>query len=112
MSEIVRGSEYQRSVEQSALFGGTDVGYTTGVIRGIDRTLARTGLGVYEVVTFPLPSYTPTWTNYLSPKPQYPDAYQPRKVSDPIFDTDHYNGYSGGDVAPMLPGSRFTVFDN
>ena len=29
-----------------------------------------------------------------------------------MFDTDTYTGFSGGDVAPFIPGSRFRVFDN
>jgi hypothetical protein len=29
-----------------------------------------------------------------------------------VFDTDTYMGFSGGDVAPFIPGSRFRVFDN
>jgi putative exosortase-associated protein (TIGR04073 family) len=112
MTEIVRGNEFQRSVEQGALLGGTDTGFMTGGVRGVDRTLARTGLGIYEVVTFPLPPYHPTWTSYLSPRPLYPDSYQPSKWAEPMFSTDHSFGFSGGDVAPWFPGSRFTIFDN
>ena len=33
-------------------------------------------------------------------------------MSDALFDTDTYTGFSGGDVAPLFPGSRFSVFDN
>jgi len=29
-----------------------------------------------------------------------------------MFDTDTYVGYSGGDVAPFVPNSRFKVFDS
>jgi putative exosortase-associated protein (TIGR04073 family) len=111
-AEIVRLGELQRSVEQHGVFDGTDVGVMTGVVEGMDRSLARTGLGIYEVVTAPLPPYHPVLTNYLSPKPGYPDAYQPRKWADPVFDTDHALGFSGGDIAPWFPGSRFRVFDN
>ena len=42
--EIVRLGEARRTVEQTALFEGPDVGYTYGVIHGLDRSLARTGL--------------------------------------------------------------------
>jgi len=31
-------------------------------------------------------------------------------ISDPLFDADTYVGFSGGDVAPFVPGSRFSVF--
>ena len=111
-TEIVRQNEWQRSVEQSALFDGTDTGYLTGAVRGVDRTLARTGLGIYEIVTAPIPPYHPIWTSYLSPRPLYPDSYHPHKWADTMFDTDHSFGFSGGDVAPWFPGSRFRIFDN
>ena len=112
MTEIVRLNELHRSVEQSGLFYGTDVGMTTGVVKGFDRTLARTGLGIYEVLTFPLPPYHPIWTSYLAPKPEYMDGYAPRKWDEPVFYTDYSLGFSGGDIAPWVPGSQFTVFDN
>jgi putative exosortase-associated protein (TIGR04073 family) len=112
MTEFARGGEFERSTEQAGIFQGTDVGVASGMVTGFDRTLARTGLGIYEVVTFPIPPYGPVWTDYLSPKPQYPDSFHPRKWSDATFDTDRQIGFSGGDVAPWFPGSRFRVFDN
>jgi putative exosortase-associated protein (TIGR04073 family) len=112
VTEIVRLGEMQRGVEQGGLFDGPDAGMTTGFVIGLNRTLARTGVGIYEVVTAPLPPYDPIFTNYLSPKPGYPDSYRPRKWAEPVFDTDHSIGFSGGDVFPWFPGSRFTVFDN
>src|ERR1700756_4093768 len=57
LTEATRGGEFERSVEQEAIFGGTDVGIATGIVKGVDRTLARTGVGLYEVVTAPLPPY-------------------------------------------------------
>src|SRR5262245_8809343 len=70
MSELVRLGEMQRSVEQTGLWDGPTASHTTGVARGLTRTLARTGIGIYEVVTFPLPPYEPV----LVPKgPLYPD---------------------------------------
>ena len=112
MTEIVRQGEFDRAVEQDGIFYGTDTGVTTGIVRGVDKTLVRTGVGVYEIVTFPLPPYRPVMTDYLSPKPLYPDDYAPRKWSDAIFDTDSMDGFSGGDVAPWFPGSKFRIFDN
>ena len=115
--EIVRGGEMRRTVEQSALFDSPEEGYTTGAVRGFNRTLARTGLGLWEIITFPLPNrenndYGPLATHYLKPTPVYPDSYKPGLVADPTFNTDTAIGYSGGDIAPMIPGSRFHVFDN
>jgi putative exosortase-associated protein (TIGR04073 family) len=111
-TEIVRLNEMQRAVEKNGLFYGTDVGITTGVVQGVDKTLARTGLGIYEVVTFPFPPYHPIWTSYLAPAPEYPDGFAPRKWDEPVFFTDYSLGFSGGDIAPWVPGSRFRVFDN
>ena len=41
----------------------------------------------------------------------YPDAYRPDIIDDSLFSTDTYMGFSGGDVAPFIPGSRFKVFN-
>jgi putative exosortase-associated protein (TIGR04073 family) len=110
--EIARMGELRRSVEQTAVLDSPDAGYTTGFIRGVDRSVARAGIGIYEIVTFPLPPYHPVCTRYLAPEPVYPDNYTPGLVSDPMFDTDTYVGFSGGDVMPLVPNSRFHVFDN
>jgi putative exosortase-associated protein (TIGR04073 family) len=112
LTEVVRGNEMERSIEQGGLLEGPDVGVSTGIVQGFNKTLARTGVGAYEMVTFPIPPYGPIWTNYLTPKPSYTDAYKPRKWDSPAFDADHWVGFSGGDVAPFLPWSRFRVFDN
>ena len=77
-TEFARMGELRRSMEQTALWDGTDQAYTTGLFRGINRSLVRTGVGIYEVLTFP------------------------------IADKD---GFSGGDIFPHVPGSRFRIFD-
>lgn len=109
--EIVRWGDMRRSVEQNAVFSHPDVDYTYGAIHGFDKSVSRIGVGLYEVLTFPFPSYDPICTNYLSPNPQYPDSYKPGLISDSTFDTDTYTGFSGGDVMPFVPGSRFKIFD-
>jgi putative exosortase-associated protein (TIGR04073 family) len=111
-TEFMRAGEFERETEQSSIFAGTDTGYSTGVVKGVDKTLARTGVGLYEIITFPIPPYHPVCRDYLQAYPQYPDAYHPRKVAAPALDNDHYLGFSGGDIAPWFPGSRFRVFDN
>ena len=110
--EIARLGEVRHSVEQTTIFDSPSAGYTAGFIRGIDRTVARTAMGAYEVVTFPLPPYQPVFTRYVKPGPIYPESYTPGRISEGVFDTDTYMGFSGGDVAPFIPGSRFRVFDN
>ena len=116
--EIVRMGEMRRSIEQTAVFDSPGAGYTVGLVRGLDHTLARTGLGVWETFTPWLPlKYDPVAKGYssfweLTPEPVYPDNYTPGLVSDSMFDTDTYIGFSGGEVAPLVPGSRFRVYDN
>ena len=56
--EVVRWGELRRSVELASIEPLPGTGYY-GLIHGIDRSLQRTGLGVFEVVTFPIP--TPTY---------------------------------------------------
>ena len=131
MTEIVRGGEMSRSIEQTALWDGPSSAATTGFARGLTRTVARTGIGVYEVVTFPFPPYGPVATpknklypdpsvrttkpNYggltLSEKPVYPSSYEPGLTANSFWDTDNTLGFSGGEIAPIVPGSRFRVFD-
>jgi len=112
VTEFARMGEIRRSVEQTALWEGTDSAYTTGFIRGFNRSVARTLIGAYEIVTFPFPSYGPIFTNTISPNPVYPDSYKPNLIEDQTFAPDTSLGFAGGDVAPFIPGSRFRVFDN
>ena len=133
-TEFLRGGEMRRSIEQTALWENKDSATTTGVIRGFNRSLARTAIGVWEIATFPLPlpSYdavlTPKGRSYpdanvrnrsypfggmvLSEYPTYPDNFSPSFISGSVSDTDTALGFSGGDVAPMVQGSRFRIFDN
>ena len=69
--EITRMGEMRRSIEQTAVFESPSAGYTAGAVRGLNRTLARTGLGIFEIVTLPVPAVSdrPIWTSYLSPAP-------------------------------------------
>jgi len=111
MAEFARLGEMRRSIEQTALFEQPGGHYATGFIRGLNRTFARTGIGIYEVVTAPIPPYDPVFTDYLKPYPVYPDNYAPDVIDDPLFATDSDMGFSGGDIAPWFPGSRFKIFN-
>jgi len=129
-TEIIRGGEMRRAKEQTALWDGA--GQTpTAFARGFTRTMARTGIGIYEVVTFPIPPYGPmlvpksklypdhsiktrrkNWGGLELPEnPVYPDTYKPGFPANSTFDTDKSLGFSGGEVAPWIPGSRFTTLD-
>jgi putative exosortase-associated protein (TIGR04073 family) len=110
--EVVRWGEMRRSIEQSAVLDSPGVGYTYGAYSGFHRSVGRAALGVFEVATFPLPPYHPILTKYFAPEPVFPESYKPGRLSDALFDTDTYTGFSGGDIAPFIPGSRFKVFDN
>jgi putative exosortase-associated protein (TIGR04073 family) len=111
MAEFARLGEMRRSIEQTTLFEQPGGHYATGFIRGLNKTLARTGVGIYEVVTCPFPPYGPVCTDYLSPNPAYPDNYHPDIIDDALFATDTNMGFSGGDIAPYVPGSRFKIFN-
>jgi putative exosortase-associated protein (TIGR04073 family) len=116
--EVVRWGDMRHDVESDAVFSTPDVNYTYGAIHGFNQSVTRFGLGLYEVVTFPIPNhpthwdYKPVCTNYIPTSPQYPESYKPGLISGSTFDTDTYTGFSGGDVAPFVPGSRFKIFDN
>jgi putative exosortase-associated protein (TIGR04073 family) len=111
MTEFARLGEMRRSIEQTALFEQPGGHYTAGFIHGLNKTFARTGIGIYEVVTAPIPPYDPVFTDYLSPNPVYPDNYAPDILDDSLFATDTNMGFSGGDIAPWFPGSRFKIFN-
>ena len=110
IGEVVRWGEMRRSIEQAGVFGGPAPARGTGMVSGFNHSLARIGTGIIEVVTFPIPSYDPMFTNYLSPAPQYPDSYKPGLPDIALYDTDTALGFSGGEIAPLVPGSRFAIF--
>jgi putative exosortase-associated protein (TIGR04073 family) len=111
-TEFARLGEIRRSMEQTYLLDGPEASYTTGFVKGFTKSLASTGVGVYEMVTAPFPPYDPPFPDYISPKPVYPDSYKPGIYNGSTYETDTYLGFSGGDVAPFIPGSRFFIFDN
>ena len=105
LSEPFRMGELTRSYEQSYLWDGADVAGSRGLIHGINRTIGRTAVGAFEVVTFPIPS-----DPYFYPEhPVYPDSYKPGALDNPAIQTDTRLGFDGSDIAPMFPGSRFKV---
>ena len=128
VTEIARLGEIRRSMEQTHLWENTDAAYTTGLIRGIHRTLARTAIGVYEIITFPIPSYEPIGVakdpiypdqnvrnrTYpfggmaLSEYPTYPDSYKPGVISDSIFSRPH----SLAIPSPLPAGGSVSSFDH
>ena len=114
LTEFTRLGEIDRSMEQRAVFGDPDGMFTTGFIHGFDRSVERTALGVYEVATFPIPNHPAgDYGPIMRPtEPVYPDSYKPNWIADTIVQPDANLGFSGGDVFPFIPGSRFRIFDN
>jgi putative exosortase-associated protein (TIGR04073 family) len=131
MTALVSGGDIRRSMEQTALWDGPDAGDTTGFLRGFNRSMARAGIGIYEVVTFPLPPYgpmlvpehglypdhsvkttQPNWGGLRLPVgPVYPASYKPGFRDNTIMNTDSTLGFSGGEILPAVPGSRFRIFE-
>jgi putative exosortase-associated protein (TIGR04073 family) len=113
-TELLRLRELRHEVEQSALFD-TSTSYSSGVIRGIEHTFIRTGIGVFELVTFPIPNhqtgYGPVATHIIQPTAPYPDNFKPLLIEDSMFATDVNIGFSGGDISPFIIGSRFRIFE-
>jgi putative exosortase-associated protein (TIGR04073 family) len=113
LTEITRLGELRRSFEQTSVMEKPDIAYTTGVIHGINRTVERTAAGFYEVFTFPFPNHSPK--NYgpifLPENPVNPDSYKPNWLADEMTSPDTSLGFGGGDVMPLIPGSRFHIFD-
>ncbi len=107
MTEFTRLGEIRHSTEQTASWESPERSYTTGFIKGFNQSVKRTAVGVYEVVTFPIPGYDPV---SVTDDVIYPENYRPNLLSDSTYAADSAVGFSGGDVVPVL-GSRFRVFD-
>jgi putative exosortase-associated protein (TIGR04073 family) len=107
LSEPLRMGELQRSFEQTYLWDGPDAAQGRGIIAGMNRTVGRTAVGLFEVLTFPVPSEP-----YFKPEnPVYPDTYKPGILDTSAVRTDTSLGFDSTDVAPMFPGSRFKIFE-
>lgn len=133
VTEFARMGEMSRSIEQTSLWDGPERAYTTGVVRGFNRSLARTAIGAFEVVTFAIP--TPTYDAMFTPKgplvPDYsiatynenwgglalpedagsPDSYQQIFSSDPAMDPSAQLGVTSGEILGGFPLGRFRVND-
>jgi putative exosortase-associated protein (TIGR04073 family) len=115
LTEFARLGELDRSIEQTSIFDSPESGYTTGFIHGFDQSVYRTVMGAYQVVTFPAGNALTESSfdqKYVPRGTPYPDSYQPGLMDTSLFQTDTYFGFTGGDVAPFIPGSRFSVFAN
>jgi hypothetical protein len=112
VGEVIRWGDMRRSMEQNAVFSTSPSSgaYALGRTQGFSKSLARIGIGAFQVVTCPI-DWEPGCTTYVAKYPVYPDSYTPGLVEDALYGTDTNLGFSGGDVMPAMPGSRFRIFD-
>jgi putative exosortase-associated protein (TIGR04073 family) len=114
VTEFARMGEMQQSLEQYTLFD-PQAGMATGLIHGFDQSVYRTVAGAYQIVTFPagnLLTQTSFEQKYIPQGTPYPDSYHPGLPAITTFQTDNYIGFSGGNIAPFVPGNRFSIFEN
>jgi putative exosortase-associated protein (TIGR04073 family) len=113
LTEFTRMGELSRSVEQASLFDAPTAGPTSGFVQGVSRSFVRTGVGLYEVLTFPFPNYkNKDYGPVLEPvHPIFPESYKPGIFADSIMSSDSAIGFGSGEIAPMVPGSRFRIFE-
>ena len=81
-------------------------------MHGLNRSFERTGVGLYEIFTFPIPNYAGgDYGPIMRPTgPVYPDSYRPGWISDTRPSCpDTALGFAGGDVAPMIPAAAASV---
>ena len=137
VTEFARGGEIARSVEQTSLWDGADAGVTTGVIRGFNRSVARTLIGAAEVATFYAPwpnkngdwtydavftpdgplypdysvaTYTEPWGGMRLPEtPGTPDSYRATYPAISAMDTDGELGITGGSILTAFPFGKFSI---
>jgi putative exosortase-associated protein (TIGR04073 family) len=111
--EVVRLGGMRTEMEQTTVWNSPTEGATTGVVKGVCLSAARTGVGIYEVITFPFPPYHPIARKYLTPLPTYPDNYMNTGLpNDPAYQSDHYLGFSGGNSFGWVPGCQFNIYGN
>jgi len=110
--EPIRMADWRTSVQQTMLYPSPNANYHTGMVRGFTKTMARTGVGLYEIITFPIPTYDPIFTDYLTPMPVYPTGSNPGLPDQSVFYPDTDLGFSGGTIGGFIPGGTFRVFDN
>jgi putative exosortase-associated protein (TIGR04073 family) len=106
--EPLRLGEVRYAVEQEGVYNGSSATFR-GAVHGLNRSVCRTAVGVYEIITAPIPPYTPVLKHA---DPAFPDNYEPGLLADPLFESSNLLGYGDGEVFPILPGNRFRIFDH
>jgi len=85
---------------------------TKGGAPSYDSIFAKNVTGADDVyIPGPFRSDQVLSLNFMTADPKHPTNFKPGLLSDSLFATDRALGFSAGDVAPFIPGSRFHVFD-
>lgn len=106
--EPLRGGEFTRSTEQTYLADGPTVAMSYGKVHGIARTIQRTAVGAFDIVTFPIPTeplITPS-------EPVYPDSVKPQMAGNLGVESSQYIGFGSGAVLPGLGTAMFNPLEN
>ena len=106
--EPVRMGELTRSTEQTYLADGPTVAGSYGLVHGVARTIQRTAVGAFDIVTFPIP----TEPLIIPSEPVYPDSVRPQMAGNLGLDSSHYVGFSGGAVLPGIGPAMFNPLEN
>ena len=119
VTEFARLGEMRRSMEQTAMWDHPGNAFSTGFIRGLNRSMARTVVGAYELVTAPIPPYDPVFTSKnrvypdasvrnkrypwggltLAEHPVYPDSYRPNLLA---VAPGGSSAHGAADAAPVV----------
>lgn len=106
--EPIRMGELTRSTEQTYLADGPVVAQSYGYVHGFTKTVQRTLVGAFDIVTFPIPT-----DPLISPsEPVFPASYTPGMAANLGVGTDKYIGVEGGAVLPTVGGSQFNPLSN
>ncbi|MFO1457923.1 MAG: exosortase system-associated protein, TIGR04073 family [Verrucomicrobiota bacterium] len=108
LAEPLRMGELVRSAEQNSLSMDIDGSPGYGVIHGFTRTIERTAVGAFEVVTFPIP----TQPIIYPVNPVFPDSQERSQIGYFGIGSDQFIGLQDSSVAPFIPGSEFNPLQN
>ncbi len=106
--EPLRGGELTRSTEQTYLADGPIAARSYGVVHGVARTIQRTAVGAFDIVTFPIPTdplITPS-------EPVYPDSVKPQMAGNMGVFSSRHVGIDNGAVLPGLGTAMFDPLEN
>ena len=114
LAEIFRFGEVRRSIEQTASVWLARPIAHRWFLHGVDRSIERTCIGFYEVLTFPIPNHPPLdYGPIMRPAdPVYPDTYKPNAGMSSSYSPTPRSVSVAETSRRIIPGSRFRIFDN